>query len=206
MLLNSVPRVKAIKYVRQGTPQSHALLVLNLVHWNGQLLTWRNTADRKTWLKHFQPRTMKQYKRHDKVESCTYSDLNISVTTKVNPERHTKNKTDYGKYKLSDSWTEYYSPIEHLAFVFIVVWKAVIFKQCTTEENTQVCRKNYTWEKACFLLLLFRVCVMRIHAACAGTQQSKQWVMCTPEHTHTLKSKRATPLLPRDHPDNGNSY
>jgi hypothetical protein len=66
-------------------------------------IPWHNRADRRTWLKHVRLRTMKRYKRHDKAESCMYSDFYISVTTKMNPVRHTKNKTDYWQYKLSDS-------------------------------------------------------------------------------------------------------
>lgn len=59
-----------------------------------------------------------------------YRHFCISVTTKMNPNRHTKNIINCGKQKLSDSYTKYYSPIKYLTFEIIVLCKGRdIFKQ-----------------------------------------------------------------------------
>jgi hypothetical protein len=69
----------------------------------------------------------------------------------MNPARHTKNKTDCGKYKLSDLQAKYYGPTEHLALVISVLLKgSAIFKQYTPKK-TQRFGVNLHLRKSMFL-------------------------------------------------------
>jgi hypothetical protein len=68
-----------------------------------------------------------------------YRHFCISVTTKMNPNRHMKNIINCGRQKLSDSYTKYYSPNKYLTFEIIVLCKGKHFQTIYTEESKKVC-------------------------------------------------------------------
>jgi hypothetical protein len=51
---------------------------------------------------------------------CENGDFCTLVTTAVNLTIRTKNTTEFGKYKFSDSQNKYCSPNEHLSFEITV--------------------------------------------------------------------------------------